>query len=51
MLRGIWRDWNEVGVFSPRLEVISQEEMERREVKRERIARWVLLLGFLFFPY
>ena len=51
MLRGIWRDWNEVGEFSPRLEVISQEEMERREVERERIARWVLLLGFLFFPY
>lgn len=38
-LRGVWRDWTETGEYGPRLEVMSAEEMERREVERERIAR------------
>jgi len=38
-LRGVWRDWNDTGEFGPRLEVMSAEEMERREIERERIAR------------
>lgn len=40
-MRGVWRDWNEVGEFGPRLEIMSQEELERRELERERIARCV----------
>ncbi|KAF8316161.1 hypothetical protein DL93DRAFT_797049 [Clavulina sp. PMI_390] len=38
-LKAVWRDWIEVGDFTPRLEVMSQEELERREIERERIAR------------
>lgn len=41
-LRGVWRDWNEVPEFTPRLEFMTQEELEKREVERERIARCVL---------
>lgn len=44
-LRGVWRDWNEVPEFTPRLEFMTQEELEKREVERERIARWVFIHG------
>jgi hypothetical protein len=44
-LVGVWRDWTEVPEFTPRLEVMSQEELERRELERERIARFVFPLS------
>ena len=43
-LVGVWRDWTEVAEFTPRLEIMSQEELERRELERERISRFVLFL-------
>lgn len=48
-LRGVWRDWIEVPEFTPRLEIMSQEEMERRELERERIARYVFHICFISF--
>lgn len=46
-LIGVWRDWTEVPEFTPRLEVMSQEELERRELERERIARFVFRLQYI----
>lgn len=43
-LVGVWRDWTEVAEFTPCLEIMSQEELERRELERERIARFVFSL-------
>ncbi|KAG7088096.1 hypothetical protein E1B28_012122 [Marasmius oreades] len=38
-LRSIWRDWAEAEEFKTRFEELSQEEVERREMERERAAR------------
>ena len=46
-LRGVWRDWAEAEEFRTRFEVLSAEEVERREVERERASRWVLWVCFL----
>ncbi|KAG6885599.1 hypothetical protein C0993_012346 [Termitomyces sp. T159_Od127] len=35
-LRGVWRDWVESGEFATSFEVLSAEEVERREIERER---------------
>ena len=54
-LRGIWRDWNEAEEWSTRLEELTADEVERREIERERASRYVfsstlsrVLLIFLF---
>ncbi|KDQ16751.1 hypothetical protein BOTBODRAFT_30664 [Botryobasidium botryosum FD-172 SS1] len=39
VLKGVWRDWVEAKEYGPRLEVLSAEEMEKREMERERAAR------------
>lgn len=38
-LRGIWKDWSEAEDWSTRLEELSAEEIERREIERERASR------------
>ncbi|KAL0579875.1 Chromatin structure remodeling complex protein sfh1 [Marasmius crinis-equi] len=38
-LRSVWRDWAEAEEFRTRFEELSQEEVERRELERERAAR------------
>ncbi|TCD70765.1 Chromatin structure remodeling complex protein sfh1 [Steccherinum ochraceum] len=38
-LRSVWRDWPEAEEFRTRFEVLSAEEVERREVERERASR------------
>lgn len=38
-LRSIWRDWAEAEEFKTRFEVLSAEEVERREIERERASR------------
>ncbi|TFK52334.1 SNF5-domain-containing protein [Heliocybe sulcata] len=39
MLRSVWRDWSEAEEFGTRFEVLTAEEVERREVERERASR------------
>jgi chromatin structure-remodeling complex subunit SFH1 len=39
ILRSVWRDWAEAEEFKTRWEMLSQEEVERREVERERASR------------
>ncbi|ESK95183.1 rsc complex subunit sfh1 [Moniliophthora roreri MCA 2997] len=38
-LKSVWRDWAEAEEFRTRFEEMSQEEVERREMERERAAR------------
>lgn len=38
-LQGIWKDWSEAEDWSTRLEELSAEEIERREIERERASR------------
>lgn len=40
-LRSIWRDWAELEEFRTRFEVLTAEEVEKREVERERASRSV----------
>jgi chromatin structure-remodeling complex subunit SFH1 len=40
-LRSVWRDWAEAEEFRTRFEVLSAEEVERREIERERATRYV----------
>ncbi|KAI0064125.1 SNF5-domain-containing protein [Artomyces pyxidatus] len=39
VLRSVWRDWAEAEEFKTRWEVLSQEEVEKREIERERASR------------
>jgi chromatin structure-remodeling complex subunit SFH1 len=56
-LKSVWRDWAEAEEFRTKFEVLTAEEVERREVERERASRQVtillhlpnLLILFLFF--
>jgi hypothetical protein len=43
-LRSVWRDWPEAEEFRTRFEVLSAEEVERREIERERASRCVCLV-------
>ncbi|GBE81395.1 Chromatin structure-remodeling complex subunit sfh1 [Sparassis crispa] len=38
-LKSVWRDWAEAEEFKTRFEVLSAEEVERREIERERASR------------
>jgi chromatin structure-remodeling complex subunit SFH1 len=38
-LKSVWRDWSEAEEFRTRFEILSQEEVERREVEKERASR------------
>ncbi|KAI9443607.1 hypothetical protein H4582DRAFT_2054581 [Lactarius indigo] len=39
ILRSVWRDWAEAEEFKTQWEMLSQEEVERREIERERASR------------
>ncbi|KAL0960791.1 hypothetical protein HGRIS_005811 [Hohenbuehelia grisea] len=38
-LRSVWRDWADAEEFRTTFEVLTQEEIERREIERERASR------------
>lgn len=42
-LKSVWREWSEAEEFRTRFEVLSAEEVERREIEKERASRWVTL--------
>lgn len=44
-LRSVWRDWAEAEEFRTRFEVLTAEEVERREIERERATRYVPYLS------
>jgi chromatin structure-remodeling complex subunit SFH1 len=48
-LKSVWRDWAEAEEFKTKFEVLSAEEVERREIERERASRWVFALCYSFF--
>ncbi len=48
-LKSIWRDWAEAEEFRTRFEVLSAEEVEKREIERERASRSVNFLVYVSF--
>lgn len=40
-LRGVWRDWMEFSNYGPRMEILTPEELEKKEMERERASRYV----------
>jgi len=50
-LWGVFRDWSEMEEWGTKLEELSTEEVERREIERERAARYAFffLLGARWF--
>jgi chromatin structure-remodeling complex subunit SFH1 len=40
-LKSVWRDWVEAEEFRTTFEVLTAEEVERREIERERASRRV----------
>lgn len=38
-LRSVWRDWAEAEEFATSFEVLTAEDIEKREVERERASR------------
>jgi len=38
-LKSVWREWSEAEEFRTRFEVLSAEEVERREIEKERASR------------
>ncbi|THH02937.1 hypothetical protein EW145_g6672 [Phellinidium pouzarii] len=49
-LKSVWRDWNDSEEYATRFEVLSAEEVERREVERERASRYALAEGDIKIP-
>jgi chromatin structure-remodeling complex subunit SFH1 len=47
-LKSVWRDWPEAEEFRTKFEELTAEEVERREIERERASRCVNLLDFYF---
>ncbi|CAG8710575.1 3803_t:CDS:2, partial [Acaulospora colombiana] len=49
-MKGIWRDWAEIvsGDYAPRIEELTAEELERRELERERAARCVQSIQLVY---
>ena len=42
-LKSVWRDWNDAEEYATRFEILTAEEVERREIERERASRYVML--------
>ncbi|KAL5482691.1 SFH1 [Sanghuangporus weigelae] len=38
-LKSVWKDWNDAEEYATRFEVLTAEEVERREIERERASR------------
>ena len=47
-LKSVWRDWAEAEEFRTIFEELTAEEVERREIERERATRCVVRLNVLF---
>lgn len=47
-LRSVWRDWQEADEFRTKFEELTAEEVERREIERERASRWVIWVIFTY---
>lgn len=43
-LKSAWRDWADIEEFRTKFEVLSSEEVEKREIERERASRCVSVL-------
>lgn len=41
-LRSVWRDWAEVEEFRTKFELLTADEVERRDMERDRATRFVL---------
>jgi hypothetical protein len=48
-LKSVWRDWAEAEEFATRFEELTPEEVERRELERERATRYGSLVQQLYF--
>ncbi len=44
-LQGIWRNWKERDHCGPSLLMMSMDDIEKKEVERIRVARWVFSGG------
>lgn len=44
-LRSVWRDWQEADEFRTKFEELTAEEVERREIERERASRCVVFFA------
>lgn len=49
-LKSVWREWSEAEEFRTRFEVLSAEEVERREIEKERASRWVTAFWDAWLP-
>lgn len=47
-LKSVWKDWLEASEYRTRFEVLSAEEVERREIERERATRYVIFSFIVF---
>jgi chromatin structure-remodeling complex subunit SFH1 len=49
-MKGIWRDWADIvsGDYAPRIEELTAEELEKKELERERAARYVVVYPSAF---
>ena len=41
-LRSVWRDWAEAEEFRTKFEVLTADEVERRDMERDRATRFVV---------
>jgi len=48
VLQSVWREWTEAEEFRTRFEVLTAEEVERREIEKERASRWEGGLDMVF---
>ena len=48
-LRSVWRDWAEAEEFRTKLEVLTADEVERREMERDRATRFVVSIFIRFY--
>ena len=49
-LRSVWRDWAEVEEFRTKFELLTADEVERRDMERDRATRFVLSFTKHFRP-
>jgi len=51
VLKSVWRDWAEAEEFRTKFEVLTAEEVERRENERERATRYAIVRICVSFAY
>ena len=47
-LRSVWRDWAEAEEFRSKFEVLTADEVERREMERDRATRFVVSIYWVY---